>query len=84
MNYARFIRSYRLFRLTNDTWEALHLAFLMERIEVERASAVPRLPPWALSPMNDLYGPDEGAFCVSPWKDLYGPGEGGLCDGSSA
>ncbi len=58
MNYERCMRSYRLLRLTNDTWEALQLAFMLERLE-DRAS----IPPYCLMPLNDLYEPDEGAFC---------------------
>lgn len=66
MDYARFMRSYRLLRLTNDTWGALHLAFMLERLEEEPTTlthAAQRLPPYSLSPWNDLYGPDEWAFC---------------------
>jgi hypothetical protein len=66
MNYERCMRSYRLFRLTNDTWEALQLAFMLERLEEERASLPPAgrwLPLYTTTPWNDLYGPDEGAFC---------------------
>jgi len=58
LDCARFMRSYRLLRLTNDTWEALNLAFVLESL-----AARPRMPPYSLSPWNDLYGPDEGAFC---------------------
>jgi hypothetical protein len=66
MNYERCMRSYRLFRLTNDTWEALQLAFMLERLEEERASVLPvvqRLPLYSLMPLNDLYDPDDWSVC---------------------
>jgi hypothetical protein len=73
MDSTRLMRSYRLLLLTNDNWEALNLAFMLEGIEEQQSKSG-----W----------PDASTACVDrgiawwSWIDseLYYGG----CDGSSA